>query len=445
MKQLTSFILFFFFVLTASAQTPEQKVDALLKAYAEQYKFVGTALIAKGDRVLLNKGYGYSNAGEKKLNTEASVFQIGSITKQFTAALILMLEEKGKLSVNDQLSKYFPQFPAGDKITLHHLLTHTSGIYNYTNNAQAMQNIGTKPVDQETMLSLFQDKPLDFEPGTKYSYSNSGYVLLGYIIEKVTGKPWETVVRENILKPFQMSQTGFDFAGFKSNNKTTGYFSLSEAGSIPAPIVDSTFSYAAGSIYTTATDLLKWERAIAKGKLLKSESWKRAMTPEKENYGYGLAIDSLHGQKRISHGGGILGYTSNAMWFPADDYTIILLSNASSALGKLSSDVAGALYGKPYTIPEANVEIKLDDAVLKTYEGEYQLAPTFSITVTLKDNYLYGQATGQPPFQMFAKSNKRFFLKAVPAEVEFFKDENGKVTEMILYQNGREMKGQKVK
>ena len=445
MKQLTSLFLLLVIAITAGAQTPVQKADALLKAYADQYKFSGTALIAKGDEILLNKGYGYSNAGEKKQNTEASVFQIGSITKQFTAAIILLLEEQGKLSVNDKLSKYFPQFPNGDKITLHHLLTHTSGIYNYTNNAQFMQSGGTKPVDQTTMFSLFLDKPLDFEPGTKYSYSNSGYVLLGYIIEKVTGKPWEQVVRENILKPLQMNQTGFDFTGFKGADKTTGYFSLSEVGSIPAPIIDSTFSYAAGSIYTTASDLLKWERAMAKGKLLKKASWQKAMTPVKEAYGYGLAIDSLHGQQRISHGGGIYGYTSNAMWFPAQDYTIILLSNASSALGKLSNDVAAVLYGKPYTIPEANVEVKLEDAILKQYEGEYALAPNFSITVTFKDGYLYGQATGQPPFQMFAKTEKRFFLKAVPAEVEFFKSEAGKVTEMVLYQNGREMKGQKIK
>lgn len=184
---------------------------------------------------------------------------------------------------------------------------------------------------------------------------------------------------------------------------------------------------------------------MAKGKLLKKASWQKAMTPVKEDYGYGLAIDSLHGQKRISHGGGIYGYTSNAMWFPAQDYTIILLSNASSALGKLSNDVAAVLYDKPYSVPVANVEVKLEDAVLKQYEGEYALAPNFSITVSLKEAYLYGQATGQPPFQMFAKSEKRFFLKAVPAEVEFFKDADGKITEMILYQNGREMKGQKIK
>lgn len=445
MKQLTSLFLLFFIVITALAQTPVQKADELLKTYADQHKFYGTALIAKGDQVLLNKGYGFSNTGDKKANNETSIFQIGSITKQFTAALILMLEEQKKLSVQDKLSKYFPQFPAGDKITIHHLLTHTSGIYNYTNNQEVMMSGGSKPIDQKRMLSLFQDKPLDFEPGEKYSYSNSGYVLLGYIIEKVTGKAWEQNVRENILKPLGMTNTGFDYAGLKADAKTTGYFSVSDVGSVPAPIIDSTFSYAAGSIYTNTADLLKWERALAKGKLLKKESWKKATTPGKEAYGYGLAIDSLHGQQRIHHGGGIPGYTSNAMWFPAQDYTLILFSNTSSNLGKLSNDLAAILYDKPYTIPVANVEVKLDNAVLQQYVGEYQLAPAFSITVTLKDNHLYGQATGQPAFQLFAKSEKRFFLKAVPAEVEFSKDANGKVTEMVLLQNGREMKGEKVK
>ncbi|MGV3656998.1 MAG: serine hydrolase [Chitinophagaceae bacterium] len=443
MKKLNCLFFFLAIAFAAGAQTAVEKADELLKAYADQYKFHGAMLIAKGDDVLLSKGYGYRNAGQKMMNTEASVFQIGSITKQFTAALILKLQEEGKLSVNDKLSKYFPQFPNGDKITIHHLLTHTSGIFNYTNDAKFMQTGGIKPVDQKTMFSLFETKPLEFEPGTKYSYSNSGYVLLGYIIEKVSGKSWETMVRQNILKPLQMNNTGFDYAGFKSDAKTTGYFSVSEVGSIPAPTIDSTFSYAAGSIYTTTADMLKWQRAIAKGKLLKKESWKKAMTPEKDGYGYGLVMDSLYGNRRIHHGGSIYGYMSYAVMFPEQDYTLIVFSNASNNVGKLTNDLAAILYNKPYTIPEANKEIKLDDAELQQYIGEYQLAPSFSITISLKDNYLYGQATGQPPFQMFAKSEKRFFLKAVEAEVEFFKDGAGKVTEMILYQNGREMKGQK--
>ncbi len=443
MKKLNCLFFFLLIAFAADAQTAAQKADELLKAYADQYKFHGAVLIAKGDDVLLSKGYGYSHAGQKKMNTETSVFQIGSITKQFTAALILKLQEEGKLSVNDKLSKYFPQFPAGDKITIHQLLTHTSGIFNYTNDAKFMQTGGIKPVDQKTMFSLFENKPLDFEPGSKYSYSNSGYVLLGYIIEKVTGKSWESMVRQNILKPFQMNNTGFDYAGFNGDAKTTGYFSLSEVGSIPAPTIDSTFSFAAGSIYTTTADMLKWERAMAKGKFLKKETWKKAFTPEKDGYGYGLSIDSLFGQQRIHHGGSIYGYMSHAVWFPAQDYTVIVFSNATNNVGKLTNDLAAVLYNNPYTIPIANKEIKLDDAALQQYLGEYQLAPNFSIAVTLKDNYLYGQATGQQPFQMFAKGEKRFFLKAVEAEVEFFKNGEGKVTEMVLYQNGREMKGQK--
>lgn len=443
MKKLTCLFLLFLVTLAAQAQTAVEKADQLLKAYADQYKFHGTVLIAKGDDVLLNKGYGLSNAEQKKSNTETSIFQIGSITKQFTAALVLKLQEAGKLSVTDKLSKYFPQFHNGDKITIHHLLTHTSGIFNYTNDAKFMQTGGTRPVDQKTLFSLFESKPLDFEPGTKYNYSNSGYVLLGYIIEKVSGKSWETAVRENILKPLGMNQTGFNYAGLKADAKTTGYFSLSEVGSMPAPTIDSTFSYAAGSVYTTTADLLKWQRAIAKGKLLKKESWKKAMTPEKDGYGYGLVMDSLYGQRRVHHGGAIYGYMSNAVMFPDQDYTLIVLSNASNNVGKLTNELAAVLYDKPYTIPVANKEIKLDDAALQQYMGAYQLAPNFSITVFLKDNYLYGQATGQPPFQMFAKSNSRFFLKAVEAEVEFFKDADGKVTEMILYQNGRELKGKR--
>lgn len=412
MKKFFTFTAALLFFFSLCAQTPAQKMDALLQAYADQYKFYGTALIAKGDETLLNKGYGYSDVADKKKNTEASFFQIGSITKQFTAALILMLEEKGKLSVQDKVNKFFPQFPSGDKITIHHLLSHTSGIYNYTNNVPFLTSTGSKAVDQKTLLSLFQDKPLDFEPGTKYSYSNSGYILLGHIIEQVTGKKWEQAVRENIFKPLGMNNTGFDFAGLKNGAKTTGYFSVSEVGAVPSPIIDSTFSYAAGSIYSTTADLLKWERALAKGRLLKKESWQKAMTPVKNNYGYGLIIDSLYGQKRVHHGGNILGYNSNAMWFPAQDYTIILFSNASSSLEKLSNDLAAVLYNKPYTIPEANKEVKVENAVLAQYPGEYELAPTFSITITLKDNYLYGQANRPAGFSNVCQKRKTFLSQS---------------------------------
>src|SRR6186997_2017452 len=231
------------------------KLDALINAYAKMYKFNGAALVAKNGVILLNKGYGYRDAENKVANNEQTIFQLGSVTKQFTSAVILKLQEEKKLSVSDKLSKYFPGYPKGDSITIEHLLTHTSGIYNYTNDGDFMTTEVTKPASREKMMALFTNKPLDFSPGTSWNYSNSGYSLLGYIIEAVTKKPYYQAVRKYIFTPLHMTHSGFDFTHLKKKEKATGYFSLQGKNATPAPIVDSTVAFSAGAIYSTVGDL----------------------------------------------------------------------------------------------------------------------------------------------------------------------------------------------
>src|SRR6187455_1847958 len=204
------------------------KLDTLMSAYAKLHKFNGAALVAKNGIILLNKGFGYRNATEKVTNNEQTIFQLGSVTKQFTSAVILKLQEEKKLSVSDKLSKYFPGYPKGDSITIEQLLTHTSGIFNYTNNGTFMENEVTKSASREKIMALFKDKPLDFSPGTGWNYSNSAYSLLGYIIEDVTKMPYEQVVRKYIFTPLQMTHSGFDFTHLKINEKATGYFKLDD-------------------------------------------------------------------------------------------------------------------------------------------------------------------------------------------------------------------------
>src|SRR6187549_1291973 len=221
------------------------KLDTLISAYAKLHKFNGSVLVAKNGVILLNKGYGYRNAENKVANNEQTIFQLGSVTKQFTSAVILKLQEEKKLSVSDKLSKYFPDFPKGDSITIEHLLTHTSGIYNYTNNGEFMANQVTNPTNREKIMALFKDKPLDFSPGTNWSYSNSGYSLLGYIIEIVVKKPYEEVVRNYIFNPLQMTHSGFDFTHLNSPEKAIGYFKVDSTTAALAPIVDSSVSYSA--------------------------------------------------------------------------------------------------------------------------------------------------------------------------------------------------------
>jgi CubicO group peptidase (beta-lactamase class C family) len=444
MRKIVFFFVLVFSFIQSPAQTIEQKIDELLTAYAKQNKLNGSVLVAQQGKVIYQKGFGYRNAETKTPNDVNSIFQIGSITKQITAAVIMQLQQEGKLSVQDKLSKYFPGFTNGDKITIENLLTHTSGIYNYTNDTVIMKNDVTRHYAQEELMKLFKSYPSDFEPGTKWNYSNTAYSLLGYIIEKVEKKPYEKVVRERIFQPLGMVHSGFDFTNLSSPDKTKGYFSLNPKP-MPAPIVDSTIAFSAGAIYTTLADLYKWDRAIYTNKILKPESWKSVFTPYKNKYGYGWGIDSMYGRQITSHSGGIHGYSSYIIRFPQDEVVIIAFDNSSSnALGTISKDVAAIIFNQSYKVPAEKKEIRVDTAILKQYVGEYEIAPGFTITISFKDNGLKAQPTGQGLFDLFAEKENLFFLKVVDAEVEFVKDANGMVTEMILHQNG-DHRGKKIK
>ncbi|MDQ6608985.1 MAG: DUF3471 domain-containing protein, partial [Bacteroidota bacterium] len=212
------------------------------------------------------------------------------------------------------------------------------------------------------------------------------------------------------------------------------------------PVVDSTIAYAAGAVYTTVSDLAKWERAITTGKLLKPASWHKIFTPYKNNYGYGWGIDSLYGRLITSHGGGIHGFSSFILRFPNEGVTVIMFDNSSAnQLATISKSLAAIVLEQPYDTPVAHREIHVDSLVLQQYIGEYQLTPTFSIVIVREGNKLKAQATGQPQFDIYAGKENFFFLKVVDAQIEFVKDENGKVATMILHQNGMNQTGKKIK
>ncbi|HEY4150767.1 MAG TPA: serine hydrolase [Chitinophagaceae bacterium] len=445
MKKYLPLLVLLFTACSTFPQDLSPRIDTLLNAYADQTGFSGAVLVARNGEVLSNKGYGFKNIGEKTKNDSNTIFQIGSLTKQFTSAIILQLQEKNRLSVRDKLSKYIPDYPKGDSITIEHLLTHTSGIYNYTNDRDFMQKGSILPISRDSLILLFKYKPLDFPPGTKYSYSNSGYILLGYIIEKLTGKSYFQVVRENIFGPLDMTHSGFDFKGLASADKATGY--LNPAKGLEAQIVDSSASFAAGAIYTTTGDLYKWDRALYTGKIISQASLQKAYTPHLGNYGYGWVMDSVYGKKVVEHAGGIFGFVSFILRVPEEQTCIVVLDNQPSppGPGKIAADLNALLNGKPYTIPHKRVAINIDTNTLKQYVGAYQLHPNFIIAVTLENGQLMTQATNQQKVPIFAEKENFFFLKVVDAQLEFVKGADGTVEKLILYQNGFQQSGKKIK
>jgi CubicO group peptidase (beta-lactamase class C family) len=439
MKHLLTGI-FSFISIASFSQDISFKMDQLVSAYSQEMRFNGSVLVAHNGKIILNKAYGFQNINDSTLNTTETVYKIGSVSKQFTAALILKLQEMKKLSVNDKISKYFPSYPKGDSITINHLIRHTSGIPTYTSNREFMQNEITKPHSRDTMMALFKDKPLDFSPGTQWRYSNSAYSLLGYIIEDVTGMSYYAAVRKYIIEPASLKNTGFNFLAVDKRKKATGYFRFTELWNKEAPDVDSSISYSAGAIYSTTSDLYNWNKALWSNKLLSKESSKAALTTEKNNYGYGLFVDSIYGKQKVEHSGSIHGFNSNMLTIPADGTCIILLANVgTSSLDTMTKSLLAILYDKPYSIPQPFKPMAITAEELKQFEGLFgsEGAPTFKLWV--EKGKLLSQPEDQDILELRPESKDLFFVREENARIRFNRNEQQVVESMTIIQRGGEM------
>ena len=418
-------------------------MEQVVQSYVDSKQFMGAALVARDGKVLLSKGYGFANLEWGVANSPASKFRLGSITKQFTAACILLLEERGKLKVDDPVKKYMTDAPAAwDKVTIFNLLTHTSGIPSFTGfpDYASTEAIATTP---EKLVARFRDKPLEFQPGEKWNYSNSGYVLLGYLIEKISQQSYSEFVQENIFTPLGMKDSGYDSNSAIILHRASGY-TPSAKGTIHAGYIDMSIPFSAGSLYSTTEDLLRWEQGLMGGKLLSAASLAKMTTPFKNDYAFGLAVHAVNGHKVIEHGGGIEGFNTEIAYYPEDKLTVVVLANLNGGVPEtIAKALAQVAHGEKVVLPSERKEITVSPAVLGAYVGTYQLTPDFSIVVTFEGGQLMAQATGQPKFPLFAESETKFFLKVVEAEVEFFKNEKGEVTHLILHQGGQDQKGTK--
>jgi CubicO group peptidase (beta-lactamase class C family) len=405
-------------------KTTEQKLDDLMNAYVSLNKFNGSVLVAQKGKIVLEKGYGLKNVQNKTMNDANSIFQTYSITKTFTSTVTLKLIEQGKLSLSDKLSQFYPQFPKGDSITIEHLLTHTSGIYDYTRG-------GNMPDQTEkSFLALVESKPLDFSPGTGWSYSNSGYWLLGFIIQKITGISYEDAVRKYIFKPLHMDHSGFAFKNLAGKDKTTGYALFTEQVKTEAIIYEPPGPYAAGAIYSTVGDLYKYHKGLQTFKIISEASLKKAYRPFKNGYGYGWMNRSYEGHEVVSHSGGAAGYRSNFVRIPKEDICIILLNNHERANVELiTKNIINILINKTYIFP---AEIKLPSAVLERYTGAFSLKPSFTFYITIEDGRLAVQPSMQPKTILLAQKENSFYAEEVNSFIDFIKDEQGNYNEAVL-------------
>ncbi len=559
----------------AIGQSKTAKLDELMNLYTEYGQFNGSVLVAEKGKVIYKKGFGMANMEWDIPNQSDTKHRLGSITKQFTSMLILQLAEQGKLKLDVPITTYLPDYNKsnGDKITIHHLLTHTSGTPNYTAFPNFFRDSTRDPYTPDEFVEVFADSTLQFTPGEKFTYSNSGYFLLGVIIEKVTGKSYEQVLQENIFTPLKMNSSGYDHHSTILKKRASGYEKNGRAFR-NANYIDMSIPYAAGSLYATVEDLYLWDQALYTNKLLSKKYMDLLFTKHVPafggHYAYGWGVNKVpNGEandslKVISHGGGINGFNTLISRIPADKNLVVLFSNTGGAsLNEMSVAIRGILYNNPYEMPKKSLafvllddinklgiakaitrfnefnasgeyvlnegemnnagyeflqsdkinealaifklnidafpkssnvydsygeallkngekekgienykksielnpanqgginvlkklgvdtsdlekEIVVDEAMLESYVGKYELSPGFILEVTKEGKQLKTQATGQQQVDIYPKSENVFYFKVVEAQLTFNKNENGVVVSATLHQGGQEIVGKKL-
>src|SRR4051812_25119558 len=395
------------------------RMDEIVQTYVANRQFMGSALVARGAQVLYSKGFGSANLEWDIPNAPNTKFRLGSITKQFTAASILLLEERGKLNTADLVKKHLPDAPAAwDKVTLFHVLTHTSGIPSFTGfpDSPKLEPFPATPLE---LLARFRDKPLEFEPGEKWNYSNSGYVLLGYLVEKISGQSYEKFVQENIFTPLGMKDSGYDSNSAILPRRAAGY--VSRDGRFEhAGFIHMSIPLGAGALYSTCEDLLKWEQGLFGGKLLQAASLEKMTTPFKNDYAFGLAVSTQNGRKVIEHGGGIEGFNTQLSYYPDDKLTVVVLANVNgNAPNEIARKLAALAQGETVKLTSERKEITLDPKILARYVGAYRLEQAGNMLITLDGNQLNSKLGSQQAIPIFPESEGRFFLKVVDAQLEF--------------------------
>lgn len=377
-RNIFSFICLVIFSATILAQSKAQKIESLVNLYEEYDQFNGSILVTEKGEVVFKGGFGYANMEWGIPNASNTKHRLGSITKQFTAVLVLQLVEQGKIDLHVPITTYLTDYPkeTAEKITVHHLLTHTSGIPNYTSFPDFFKDKSRDPKTPEEFIEIFQDLPLDFEPGEKFNYSNSAYFLIGLIIEKVTGKSYEEKLQELIFDPLEMNDSGYDHHATIIKNRASGY---EKNGSKlnNARYIDMTLPYAAGSLYASAEDLYKWDQALYTNKLLSKKSMEILFKPYvkawgNNSYAYGFAVGkdkigtSTDSTYIISHGGGINGFNTIIVRDIEQKILVVLLNNTGGTnLGEISADIMAIIYDKPFENPKKNLVTALKDLIFK--------------------------------------------------------------------------------
>ncbi|SEK36312.1 CubicO group peptidase, beta-lactamase class C family [Aquimarina amphilecti] len=427
---LVSFCTVIFF--SAQAQNLEKEIDAIVSSMYSAEEPGISILVAKEGKSIYRKAFGKANLELDVSLKPENVFEIGSITKQFTAVAILMLEEQGKLTIDDEITKYIPDYPTNDKkITIHHLLNHTSGIKSYTGMASFMESARTDMTPTE-LIDVFKNEPMDFDPGEEFRYNNSGYILLGHIIEVITKDTYENYIEKNIFEKIGMNSSYYGSMSELIKNRASGYKQDGDKF-LNADYLSLTLPYAAGSLMSTVDDLLKWQNAISANTFIKRTSLEKAINGsklnngEEINYGYGWGKTNIQGAKGYAHSGGIFGYTTNGIFLEKENVYVIGLTNCNCKnVGEVTMKVAATVIGKPIPDKKDAIELSIDEA--KKWVGAYEFKDNVIRHIMLKDGKLFSLREGENSreFEIYQMKDGSFIFDDGTISYNFSKTADGK-------------------
>jgi CubicO group peptidase (beta-lactamase class C family) len=422
MKNIYAF--FLLFPIAASAQKNfTALLDQYMNAQVSVNSFSGTVLVAKHGKIIYEKAFGLADQELNASNNLKSMYQVGSVTKQFTACGILLLEEEGKLRLDDKLSRFFPGFPKGDSVTIHMLLTHTSGLKN-TGDLDGFNE--RLPIEKDSMVELIKRQAYLFSPGTRWEYSNCGYFLLGCIIEKLSGESYSDFILEHIIKKAGLKNTFVNRWDTILPNRVMGY-EKKTTGWKNAIHISMEGPFSAGAMISDVEDLYAWNKALYSGKIISASSLKKMTTPYMSGYGYGLGIDTFYKHTRIWHGGAIRGFTACLEHYPGDSVDVVVLSNNECNAINIANSLAATVVGTPVVAPYFHKEIKIGETVLNNYAGRYAFSEGDEFEIIKKDGKLYRKKPNSQIELKAESATKLFYADGSDRQIEFKVDKTGKV------------------
>jgi CubicO group peptidase (beta-lactamase class C family) len=421
----------------ASSAEVAERADAYLRAHVDSGRFSGAVLLARDGKPLFARAYGFANEARRTPNSVATRFPIASVTKTFTATLVMQHERRGLLPLADSLCMHVAPCPAHwQAITIRHLLMHTAGVPDYARTADFAAKRG-EPRTVDGLIAEFRELPLEFTPGAKYAYSNSNYILLGHILEKTGGKPFAELLRDGILTPLGMADTGMLSDVGAPDALARGY-RPDGARNAEADFVHPSWLYAAGGMYSTVENLLEWDRALRSGSVLPPGQLALMWSTEHGAYGYGWQLmqespQSL-GRRLVFHAGGITGHASDFVRYPDEGVSVIILANLMPVpLAEISRDLSAIVFGERHAVPAVRRPAAIDPALYDSYAGRYQLAPDVEIAVWREGDRLLVQATGQPRDVAVPESAQTFYSRVSPVRLSFVTDASGRAVSLVLH------------